>query len=301
MSHDPLSPDYQLPAHCIDILDQHLARAQAGHNDIIVPKPAAIPTERDWHHFHHNPELFIQIGGATHFRFPNAAIRVDAGQICLVPRQLAHQEYMVDGDQPFCNIVLIAFQQLSYHVMARDPLSKRGVSILHYEHLYSKRCDALNACMDELVLAHHGQHQASTAAIQGFSLALLSMLRDLISQPRQNEASYNPKIKQCLEYIDFHISNSLLSVHLLAKWLGCHPDYLSKLFHNELQMRLNSYINDKRIALAKDTLHATNIPIADVAQSCGFQDPAYFSRQFKKHVGKTPHAFRNEAVPSEAR
>ena len=300
MSHDPLSPDYQLQAHCIDALDWHLERALAGKNTIIVPKPAAIPTERDWQHFHHNSELFIQLGGSTLFSFPNEEVRIDAGHICLIPRQLAHQEHMIDGDEPFCNIVLIAVQQLSYHVMTRNPHSERGFSILHYEHVFSKRCEALNACMDELVLAHHGEHQASVAAIQGFSLALLSMLRDLISQPKQLEQPDNPKIKQCLEYIDFHISNSLLSVHLLAKWLGCHPDYLSKLFHSELNMRLNAYINDKRIALAKDTLHATNIPIADVAQSCGFQDPAYFSRQFKKHVGKTPHVFRNEAIPNQA-
>ena len=38
--------------------------------------------------------------------------------------------------------------------------------------------------------------------------------------------------------------------------------------------------------------------IASIAYELGFQDPAYFSRLFKKRVGVTPKAFRLR-VPSQ--
>ena len=49
-----------------------------------------------------------------------------------------------------------------------------------------------------------------------------------------------------------------------------------------------------RISEAKDLLLNTGLPVCEVAEKCGIQDPAYFSTLFKKAVGKSPGQFRND-------
>ena len=51
-----------------------------------------------------------------------------------------------------------------------------------------------------------------------------------------------------------------------------------------------------RIAKAKDLLLSTELPVWEIAEKCGINDPAYFSTLFKKAVGKSPLQFRNDTT-----
>jgi AraC family transcriptional regulator, transcriptional activator of pobA len=52
-------------------------------------------------------------------------------------------------------------------------------------------------------------------------------------------------------------------------------------------------LNARRLLEAKRSLLYTNMNIALIAESCGFQDPAYFSRFFARSTGKSPRAYRS--------
>ena len=49
-----------------------------------------------------------------------------------------------------------------------------------------------------------------------------------------------------------------------------------------------------RIELACNRLRQTGTAISRVALDCGYADQAAFARQFKKYVGLTPKAYRDE-------
>lgn len=51
-------------------------------------------------------------------------------------------------------------------------------------------------------------------------------------------------------------------------------------------------LNARRLLEAKRSLLYTSMSVALVAESCGFVDPAYFSRFFTRHTGKSPREFR---------
>lgn len=51
-------------------------------------------------------------------------------------------------------------------------------------------------------------------------------------------------------------------------------------------------IRDRVILEAKRLLAHSGVQVAQVASQLGFEDPAYFSRCFKKHTGRTPMEFR---------
>jgi AraC-like DNA-binding protein len=55
-------------------------------------------------------------------------------------------------------------------------------------------------------------------------------------------------------------------------------------------------IRERVILEAKRLLAHSGVQVAQVAAQLGFEDPAYFSRCFKKHTGRTPVEFR-QSVP----
>ncbi len=52
------------------------------------------------------------------------------------------------------------------------------------------------------------------------------------------------------------------------------------------------YMIDSKISKAKELLLTTSLPMNQVASLCGYNDPLYFSRIFKKRVGVSPREYR---------
>lgn len=68
-----------------------------------------------------------------------------------------------------------------------------------------------------------------------------------------------------------------------------------KKFIEELKVSPTQYLKQKRIEFAKQLLAqkvVNDLTIHDVALSCGFSDPAYFSRIFKNSTGVTPNQYQ---------
>jgi AraC family transcriptional activator of pobA len=51
-------------------------------------------------------------------------------------------------------------------------------------------------------------------------------------------------------------------------------------------------LNARRLLEAKRGLLYTNMTVSEVADSCGFEDPAYFSRFFTRETGESPRSYR---------
>lgn len=53
---------------------------------------------------------------------------------------------------------------------------------------------------------------------------------------------------------------------------------------------------DRRLIEARRLLRFTIRPVEDIAFSIGFKDPAYFSRFFRLHVGRSPSGWRTNGM-----
>ena len=78
----------------------------------------------------------------------------------------------------------------------------------------------------------------------------------------------------------------------MAMSVGVSEDYLGRIFLQELGLSPMEYLNRYRIKEAKVLLNHTCASITEIADQVGFDDPAYFSRAFRKQVGISPRAYR---------
>lgn len=98
------------------------------------------------------------------------------------------------------------------------------------------------------------------------------------------------------QYLDAGKLNQdgLPSVHYMASKLSISPGYLSDLLKQETGKTALEHIHIALIAEAKNLLVSTDNTIAETAYRLGFENTPYFSRLFKKEVGKTPTEYREQ-------
>ena len=84
-------------------------------------------------------------------------------------------------------------------------------------------------------------------------------------------------------------------------------DYLRKLFQKELGMTPHKYLTDRLLQTAANMLRSeyNDGNVTEVAHQCGFREPLYFSRMFKKKYGISPSYYytaqhRERALPTDS-
>ena len=85
-----------------------------------------------------------------------------------------------------------------------------------------------------------------------------------------------------------------LSIHTIAQALHLSSGHLSRIFRRSTGMTLESFLIRQRVELAKRTLLDPRLNVAEVAERCGFCNPAYFASVFKKYVSCTPREFARQ-------
>ncbi|MBR4319230.1 MAG: helix-turn-helix transcriptional regulator [Oscillospiraceae bacterium] len=74
--------------------------------------------------------------------------------------------------------------------------------------------------------------------------------------------------------------------------IGISRPYFHKLYLAAFGTTCTQDVIASRIAYSKKLLAGTNHAVASISQQCGFETDVYFMRQFKRHVGMTPTAYR---------
>ena len=94
--------------------------------------------------------------------------------------------------------------------------------------------------------------------------------------------------KHLKAYVERNIDNADLSVMDLAREMNVSRTLLFVRMKKIFDSSPNNYLLNMRINHAKELLGVKGVRVSDVAYQCGFSDPKYFSRCFKKLTGYLP-------------
>ena len=108
--------------------------------------------------------------------------------------------------------------------------------------------------------------------------------------------------RKLVESIMTMVENSFgerLNISEIAKNLGYSRSYMTELFHRETGVSISQYITEYRLQRANMMLRDPSRSIQQIAFVCGYSDPLFFSRMFKKRFGVSPRQFREQCDPGE--
>ena len=94
-------------------------------------------------------------------------------------------------------------------------------------------------------------------------------------------------------YLSFHIGEPL-SVADMAERANLSPSRFSALFRQHFGQPPHQYFLHLRIEHAQELLQTTDLPLREIAESCGFADVHHFAKAFKRFVHTPPGAYREQ-------
>ena len=107
-------------------------------------------------------------------------------------------------------------------------------------------------------------------------------------------------VKQMISYMASQYAHPV-SIEQMCASLGYNRAYLSRIFKQETGMTPITYLLKLRIDQSKRLpRERPDLSIEQVSASVGLTDPLYFSRQFKRLVGRSPTRYRKDILSSSA-
>jgi len=97
--------------------------------------------------------------------------------------------------------------------------------------------------------------------------------------------------EEALRYLRIHFPDEV-SIATAAAELRCNPDYLGRVFRRRFGCSLIRMLNRIRLEKAAALLRTSPLSVKETGFSCGFNDPAYFRRQFFRAYSMRPSAYR---------
>ena len=94
-----------------------------------------------------------------------------------------------------------------------------------------------------------------------------------------------------LEYLRDHYHEPITN-HQLARLAHMSVRAFERKFRGCFHITPQKYLRKLRLHMASRALIYTNQPLVNVALSCGFVDQSHFAREFRRHFGSTPRAYR---------
>ena len=97
-----------------------------------------------------------------------------------------------------------------------------------------------------------------------------------------------------ISYLHNHIGERIL-LSDVAEFCHYSPSFVTRLFKARSGMTVGEYLQDIRMKKARDLILKTDMPIAEIAEACGFSDTNYFIACFSKRYGTPPKKFRKSS------
>ena len=106
----------------------------------------------------------------------------------------------------------------------------------------------------------------------------------------QEAAPGNMTVRACVDYMQAHYAEKI-SLQEIADSVYLHPNYLCSLFKKYTGQTVFDYLTQYRIQQAAMLLRHQPMPIAQVAERCGFNSPSLFAQKFREQMGTSPKAY----------
>ena len=232
-------------------------------------------------HLHSSCELIFCTSGNGEMIFDGMTLRYCANDIAVIPPYLPHANMSATG---FTNIHIYlenaTINQTEPFLIQADPngflLNAFAAAFYYYSGGPEER---------SLLLPLYGQLIAAS-------------LTTRMQKPAHSE------IVQKLENdILENYPDCGYDLNLFLNTLPFSAGYLKKVFKKETGLTPLQYLTEKRLENAASNLAMSGGKgnISEIAYQCGFSEPLYFSRLFKRKYGVSPRSYTSKyAAPTEA-
>jgi len=190
------------------------------------------------------------------------------------------------------NIEFFLENNFSHHFISNKKLLT--ASIQPYIHLQEEEAEEVTRIFESILLEKKLNDSRNNELIAVKILELLNLGERLFEQS-QDMATTLPLadiIKRFVDLLDIHYSKEH-SVRFYADQLSLHPNHLNALIKKHTGISAKESIQNRILLEVKHLLHSTKLPIKQISNQMGFNDPNYFTTFFKRSENQSPVNYRS--------
>lgn len=137
-------------------------------------------------------------------------------------------------------------------------------------------------------------------ALTLYGEGLINITLSYITPPETKTINKENVVAETLfETFDKRFCEPSFSLNLLAAELKYSPNYLSTVVKKYTGQSFSAYLSYRRLQKALGYMHAGNTQVNQIAFLCGYSDPLYFSKVFKKHTSYSPTEYAKKVKRNE--
>ena len=220
--------------------------------------------------------LIFKLSGESVYRFDDFSLRLGRGEVLYIPGASRYSYGKTSTDDS--RYVLINFLA---ETAPEKPAKYRLESVLDFDEFCQKLCR---------------QSLLDTPQEQYRTLTLFYRALDAVCEAEKSVAADDGTLRliaPAVNYLQDHIYDAGLRVGELHRLCGVSDTYFRKLFIGQFGVSPKQYVLQLRLRRARDILsHGEYSTVSQVAKQTGFEDPLYFSKQFRAAYGCAPSAIR---------
>ena len=166
----------------------------------------------------------------------------------------------------------ISFATLITRAAIRGGLAEETAFLL--SDLYCQRMDSLT----------------STAAMDQLTMGMAMDFCEKVAKSRLPQ-QVSPVVQKALSYITVHLHEPF-GMEELSQYCNLCRRSLTIRFQKEVGMTVGEYVQREKMEEARFLPRHTKIGLLEIAAYLNYSSQSYFTQVFKKHIGKTPQAYR---------
>lgn len=184
---------------------------------------------------------------------------------------------------------------ITFSVIIFDTKFCRDVEIDHTKLIFEPifRNDNIKEIFEEMKYAEKNEVVCKTAVYRMLALRLLIELRHhhvVEERKTYTEKASFKAVKEAVTFIHEHYSEHF-TLDDIAATLFIDKYNLARKFKEHTGKTIINYTNEIRCNNAKVFI-LQGMPVHEAARICGFGNMSFFTKTFKKHIGKTPSAYK---------
>ncbi|THD44454.1 MAG: AraC family transcriptional regulator [Bradyrhizobium sp.] len=232
----------------------------------------------------HSPFSVIQhtISGAGRLHYERQRRVVGAGETMLVTIPHDHQYWVEDGETwEFFWIAMTGREALRLH---RAILEAAGP-------VFRLRPDTIQRLAQTSLDLRDGKAKGAGEASAIAYAATMAIYDDVLGGDGEPRTARPHSIELVLDHIRKRLHEPL-EVVTLADVAGLSRSHFSRVFRQCEGVSPAEYIFAYRMRRAASLLVRSEVAVKQVSRDCGFDDPNYFAKAFRKRYGASPTEFR---------
>lgn len=100
-------------------------------------------------------------------------------------------------------------------------------------------------------------------------------------------------LAMAIDYIKENVCREV-TLREISKQIGISQQHMCRIFREHLNVHFTEYVTRVRLNIAMEMILNTDLPMAEIAERCGFKSASYFSTVFGKYEHMTPNNYRKQ-------